>query len=118
MFINSNVSAFAQHNLATKPSEIDESKFIPKGELSIDALEDSGEATIVFKSQSPSEAWDTYVNSTSGSMIEVSGTIPTGFNDVAARLSSIFEENNITPVVGMSIRHAIPESEEADSEEI
>jgi hypothetical protein len=119
MFINSNASAFVQHNLATKPPEGDESKFILKDELSIDALKDSGEATIVFQSQSPSEAWDIYVNSTLGSMIEVSSTIPTAFNDVTTRLASIFEENNITPFAELSIKHAIPESKDAaDSEEL
>jgi len=111
MQINNNSSAYVQQNIATTPFEVDESKFIPRGELSQEALEYEDGATVSFKHQSPNEAWAEYVTSTIGSMVEVSSTIPAGFKDVVEKLSTILDDNGIVAPPGMSVKHAIPEDD-------
>jgi len=111
MQINNNSSAYVQQNIATTPFEVDKSRFIPQGELSKEALEYDGGATISFKNQSPNEAWVEYTTSTTGSMVEVSSTIPAGFKDVVEKLSTILDDNGIVAPPGMSVKHAIPEDD-------
>jgi len=117
MQINNNSSAYVQQNLATTDFVVDESKFIPRGELSKEALEYEDGATVTFKNKSPNEAWLDYVTSTTGSMVEVSSTIPAGFKDVVEKLSTILDDNGIVAPPGMSVKHAIPENDNDPSTE-
>ncbi len=116
MIINSYFNAAVSQGAAAQPS-VDESKFIPQGELPEEAFKNTGEATIFYTPKSPTEAWDEYLTSTTGSMIEVSSTIPAGYSDVSNRLSAILKENGIEESEGMSIRHGIPEPEEGEEED-
>lgn len=119
MFINSNVNALVPPSFGTTPADVDKSRFIAQGELSKQALETEDGATISFKAQSPKDAWNEFVTSTSGSMVELSSTITAGFQDVVEKLSSILAENDLESVTGMSIKYAIPETEdELNPEEI
>jgi len=111
MQINNNSSAYVQQNIATTAFEVDKSRFMPQGELSKEALEYDDGATISFKNQSPNEAWVEYTTSTTGSMVEVSSTIPAGFKDVVEKLSTILDDNGIVAPPGMSVKHAIPEDD-------
>ncbi|WP_271270845.1 hypothetical protein [Aliamphritea hakodatensis] len=116
MIINNHFNAAASQSAAAQPP-VDESKFIPQGELPEEALKNTGEATIFYTAKSPTEAWDEYLTSTTGSMIEVSSTIPAGYSDVSNRLSAILKENGVEASEGMTIRHGIPEPEEGEEED-
>ena len=114
MLINNNASSITQQTLAATPPEVDESKFIVRGDLSSEALNYEDGATISYKVQTPSEAWDNYINSSTGSMIEVSSTIPAGFKDVVEKLTSILAENGIVAPQGMSFKHSFAEDENGE----
>lgn len=116
MIISNYFNAGASQGATAQPA-VDESKFILQGELPEEALKNTGEATIFYTPKSPTEAWDEYLTSTTGSMIEVSNTIPVGYSDVSNRLSAILKENGAEASEGMSIRHGIPEPEDGEEED-
>ncbi|WP_415900923.1 hypothetical protein [Neptuniibacter sp. QD48_11] len=114
---NSTHSVTHSQNPTTTQPQVDETKFIAQGDLPDSIYNTTGDAQIVFKPTSPDEAWQQYAFSTSGSMIEVSSTIPAGYQDVNAQLKALFTEQGIDVPDGLTISYGIPEKKSEFAEE-
>lgn len=97
--------------------EVDENLFVPQGALTDEAYTNTGGAAVFVAPQTPDEAWQQYAFSTSGSMVEVSTTIPVGYQYVSTQLEAMLAENGIEAPAGATIKFAIPEIEEESQED-
>ena len=97
--------------------EVDENLFVPQGALTDEAYTNTGGATVFVAPQTPDEAWQQYAFSTSGSMVEVSTTIPVGYQYVSTQLEAMLAEHSIEAPTETTIKFAIPEIEKTVEED-
>lgn len=103
--ISTNHSPSTQQN-----SHVDESLFVPQGQLPDEAYIDNGKANIFFAPTTPEKAWQQYAFGNDGNMTNVATTIPAGYQDVTTQLDDILADGSIEIPNGMTIRFAIPET--------